>query len=340
MTTATLSDGLELSRRGVSVVLPAYCESESLMSLIPRILAHLPDASSEVIVVDDHSQDGTIEVVRSWSARDARVRGIRLARNAGSHMAILCGMSHARGAAVVVLAADGQDPPELVPALVEGWRAGAQVVWAVRKGREGESRLSLTLSSAYYRLMNRWTSVRLPSTGADFFLLDRRVVDVLKALPERNTSLFALISWLGFRQMEVSYDKKARSSGKSSWTFRRKVRLAMDSLFGFSVAPLKLASALGFIYAVVGFAYAVLLIINKLTSGRVFGGMAAEGWSALMVVILISSGTLMLVLGLFGEYLWRTLEEVRGRPRFVVEEYVNEPTPKDAEEESWSRSYR
>ena len=318
------------SERGVSVVLPAYREAGNLNGLIPRVLAHLPaDTVSEVIVVDDHSDDGTIEVVRSWAGQDPRVRGIRLARNAGSHMAILCGMSYARGAAVVVLAADGQDPPELIPALVASWQGGAQVVWAVRERREGESRLSLAFSAAYYKLMNRWTSVRLPSTGADFFLLDRRVVDVLKALPERNTSLFALVSWLGFRQAEVRYDKKARSSGKSSWTFGKKLRLAMDSLFGFSVAPLKLASALGFLYALGGFTYAILLVINRITAGRVFGGVAVQGWSALMVIILISSGSLMLVLGLFGEYLWRTLEEVRGRPRFIVEESVNGPEPED-----------
>lgn len=318
---------------GVSVVLPAYREAASLDNLIPRVLAHLPaDSGSEVIVVDDHSDDGTIDVVRSWAGRDARVRGVRLARNAGSHMAILCGMSEARGAAVVVLAADGQDPPEIIPALVASWRAGAQVVWAVRERREGQSRLSLALSSVYYRLMNRWTSVSLPATGADFFLLDRRVVDVLKALPERNTSLFALVSWLGFRRAEVLYDKKARSAGKSSWTLRKKLRLAMDSLFGFSVAPLKIASGLGFLYALGGFAYAALLIINRFTSGRIFGGVAVEGWSALMVILLISSGTLMFVLGLFGEYLWRTLEEVRGRPRFVVEESVNGPETMDEEE--------
>jgi glycosyltransferase involved in cell wall biosynthesis len=318
-------------RLGLSVVLPAYREATNLSSMIPRVLAHLPaDSISEVIVVDDHSDDATLEVVRSWADRDPRVRGIRLARNAGSHMAILCGMSYARCGAVVVLAADGQDPPELIPELMESWRNGAQVVWAVRAGRKGESGLSLALSSAYYRVMNRWTSVRLPATGADFFLLDRRVVDVLKVLPERNTSLFALVAWLGFRQAEVRYEKKARSSGKSSWTLRKKIGLAVDSLFGFSVAPLKLASALGFIYALVGFAYAVLLVINRLTAGRLFGSVAGEGWSALMVVILISSGTLMLVLGLFGEYLWRTLEEVRGRPRFVVEESVNESGPENS----------
>jgi dolichol-phosphate mannosyltransferase len=238
-------------------------------------------------------------------------------------MAILCGLSASTGDAVVVLAADGQDPPELVPSLVQKWRDGAHVVWAVREGRTGESVATRAFSRVYYFLMNRWTGVQLPSTGADFFLVDRRVVDIIKSLPERNTSLFSLIAWLGFRQGEVRYDKKARTMGRSKWTLARRIRLAFDSLFGFSVLPLKLASALGLLYATVGFLYALVLVANRLTAGRIFGGVAAGGWSALMVVILVSSGTLMLVLGLFGEYLWRTLEEVRRRPRFVVEETVN-----------------
>jgi dolichol-phosphate mannosyltransferase len=238
-------------------------------------------------------------------------------------MAIFCGLSECTGDAVIVLAADGQDPPELATALVTRWREGAHVVWAVRGGRRGESRLGLALSGAYYRMMNRWTSVRLPQTGADFFLLDRRVIDVLKNLPERNTSIFALISWLGFRQAEVEYVKEARHAGTSKWTFAARLRLALDSFFSFSVMPLKFASALGLLYAAAGFLYAATLIVNVITHGRILGRVAIEGWSALMVVLLVSSGTLMLVLGLFGEYLWRTLEEVRGRPRFIVEERVN-----------------
>jgi hypothetical protein len=196
-------------------------------------------------------------------------------------------------------------------------------VWAVRGQRHGASALNLALSRTYYRLMNRWTTVRLPKTGADFFLLDRRVVDVLKNLPERNTSIFALICWLGFKQAEVPYDKVARESGTSKWTVAARLRLALDSFFSFSVMPLKCASALGLLYAAAGFLYAAALIANKLSNGALFGRVGIEGWSALMVVLLVSSGTLMLVLGLFGEYLWRTLEEVRGRPRFIVEERVN-----------------
>lgn len=313
----------------LSFVLPAYGEAKNLEVLIPRILAQRSEtAQIEIVVVDDHSADGTFDVVRSWAARDPAVRGIRLARNAGSHMAILCGLSEATGEAVIVLAADGQDPPELAPRLVEKWREGAHVVWAVRERRVGESALTLAFSRAYYKLMNRWTTVRLPDTGADFFLLDRRVVDVIANLPERNTSLVALIAWLGFRQVEIRYDKQPRASGSSKWTFAKRFRVVLDSLFGFSVLPLKMASGLGFLYAVSGFVYALLLAVNKLTDGRVFQGVAAGGWSALMIAILISSGTLMLVLGVFGEYLWRTLEEVRGRPRFVVEERVNVPQVK------------
>ena len=308
----------------LSFVLPAFGERENLETLIPRILLQrTPSLELEVLVVDDHSADATLDLIRAWSKKDPAVRGIRLAKNAGSHMAILCGLAQCTGDAVIVLAADGQDPPELTPMLLDQWKIGAQVVWAVRERRSSESPITLACSRAYYALMNRWTSVRLPSKGADFFLLDRRVIDVLKNLPERNTSLLALIAWLGFRQIEVKYDKRARGAGISKWTFAKRVRLTLDSLFGFSVLPLKMAFTLGFLYSLVGFAYASLLVANKISAGRILGAQAAEGWSALMVVILISSGMSMFLLGVFGEYLWRTLEEVRGRPRFLIEESVN-----------------
>lgn len=308
----------------LSFVVPAFRESDNLPEVVRRILEVSTSAEgTEVIVVDDHSDDATLEVVRALSRDDGRVRGVRLARNGGSHMAILCGLAHASGDAAIVLAADGQDSPELAPRLVEEWAKGACVVWAVREKREGVPALSARLSRAYYAMMNRFSTVQLPPDGADFFLIDRRVIDVLVRLPERNTSIFALIAWLGFRQASVAYIKQARLAGSSKWTVKRKLRLAADSLFGFSIAPLKMASALGFLYAAAGFLYAGALVINKLTGGLLFGSGAVQGWSALMVVLLISSGSVMLVLGVVGEYLWRTLDEVRGRPRFVVEETVN-----------------
>jgi dolichol-phosphate mannosyltransferase len=273
--------------------------------------------------VDDHSADETFVVVRKLAAGDPRVAGVRLARNSGSHLAILCGLRVARGDAAVVLAADGQDPPEVIARLIDAWREGAHVVWAVRAGRKGESRATRLFSRLYYYLMNHVSNVRLPPAGADFFLIDRAVVDALVAIPEHSLSLFALIASLGFRTADVDYVKAARITGRSKWTLTKKLRLLVDSLVGFSTLPLRLATFLGFLYAAGGFLYAALIITNKLSGGRIFGATPATGFAALMTVLLISSGTIMVILGIFGEYLWRALDEVRGRPRFLIEDSVN-----------------
>jgi dolichol-phosphate mannosyltransferase len=308
----------------LSFVLPAFSESRNLALLFPRLLAqaHLAD-ELEVVVVDDHSPDDTFAVVREWAIRDPRIRGVRLARNSGSHMAILCGLQAASGDPLIVLAADGQDPPESTGALLTAWSDGAQVVWAVRDSREDASLVTRLASRLYYALMNRFTSVRFPPTGADFFLLDRRVLGALLAIPEHNVSIFALVVSLGFRQTEIRYAKQSRLSGRSKWTLRRKLRLVADSLVGFSTLPLRLATGLGFLHAIGGFLYAALLVANRLSDGALLGEVALTGWSALMVVLLVSTGSIMIVLGIFGEYLWRALEEVRGRPRFLVEDEVN-----------------
>jgi polyisoprenyl-phosphate glycosyltransferase len=305
-------------------VLPAFGEAANLEALLPRLLSgEVGDQVGEVIVVDDHSADDTLGVVRRLGEREPRVRGLRLARNSGSHLAILCGLKRVRGVAAVVLAADGQDPPEVIPQLVHEWQRGAQVVWAVRAAREGVSPWARLSSRVFYAVMNLVSDVRLPPGGADFFLIDRRVIDALAAVPEHRVSLFTLLAALGFRQAEIPYTKRARQEGRSGWTLRRKIGLFLDSVLGFSTVPLRLATAFGFLYAAAGFAYAALLITNKLTAGRIFGGVPVSGFAALMTVLLISSGTILVVLGIFGEYLWRALDEVRGRPRFLIEDSVN-----------------
>jgi glycosyltransferase involved in cell wall biosynthesis len=325
-----VSHGVPLIPR-LSFVLPAYGEAKNLPVVLPRVLAQQAHCDElEVIVVDDHSPDDTFAVLAAWCERDPRIKALRLARNSGSHMAVLCGLSVATGDAVIVLASDGQDPPEFTPELLRSWGEGKQVVWAVRSAREGETLLTRAFSRLYYLTMNRWSSVRLPPAGADFLLLDRRVVRALVEIPERNTSLLALITWLGFPQAELPYVKEARLSGRTKWTFRKKVKLALDSLLGFSTAPLRATTGLGFVFGGGGFLYALLLVINRLTHGALFGQTAIEGWSALMVALLVSTGTLMIMLGVIGEYIWRALEEVRGRPRFLTEAEINLDLPDGA----------
>ncbi len=312
------------SIRRLSFVMPAFGEAENLPQVLPRVLAQAAHCEElEVIVVDDHSRDRTFEVLREWGQRDPRIKAVRLARNSGSHMAVLCGLSMCTGDAVVVLASDGQDPPEFTPELLKARDEGHQVVWAVRSAREGETLLTQLFSRLYYATMNRWSSVQLPPSGADFLLLDRRVVRALVEIPERNTSLLALITWLGFKQTSLPYIKEARLSGRSKWTFRKKVRLALDSLIGFSTLPLRMTTSLGFVFGGAGFVYALLLVANRVLDGLLFGATPIVGWNSLMVTMLVCSGTLMVMLGVVGEYLWRALEEVRGRPRFVAEDEVN-----------------
>ena len=312
----------------LSFVMPAFGEADNLPQMLPRVLAQASLCDElEVVVVDDHSRDDTFAVLQEWGARDSRIKAIRLARNSGSHMAVLCGLSACTGDAVVVLAADGQDPPEFTNELLAARARGHQVVWAVRSAREGETLVTRLFSRLYYATMNRWSSVQLPPSGADFLMLDRRVVDALVEIPERNTSLLALITWLGFNQTSLPYIKEARLSGRSKWTFRKKVRLALDSLIGFSTLPLRMATTVGTVFGGAGFVYAGLLVANKLSGGAIFGEAPIVGWNALMVTVLVSSGTLMVMLGVVGEYLWRALEEVRGRPRFVAEAEVNLPPP-------------
>ena len=300
----------------LSIVVPAYNEAANLAVLYRRLCDVLRggDVEWEWIVVDDHSSDATYGVVAGLATADPRVRAFRLARNSGSHTAILCGLHQARGEAVVVLAADLQDPPETIPRLLTEWRQGAQVVWAVRGRREGETRRTVALSRLYYFLMRRVVGIRdMPATGADFMLIDRTVIDALRQFRESNISIMALITWMGFRQTSVIYDKQARLHGRSGWNLEKKLKLAVDSITAFTYRPLRWMSYVGAVTALLGFAYAAVAAGVALTGG------SPRGWSSLMVVILVIGGIQMLMMGVLGEYLWRALDEARRRPLYLVE---------------------
>jgi dolichol-phosphate mannosyltransferase len=307
--------------RTLSVVVAAYNEEGNLPLLYQRVCAldwKGLGLEPEIIFVDDHSRDGTPRILAGLAASDPRVKVLRFSRNFGSHKAFTAGLEHSSGDGAVILAADLQDPPETIPLLVAKWRAGAQVVWAARANREGESAVTKLLSRLYYALMRRFADVQPNPGGADFLLVDRRVVEELRASPEKNTSLLSLIQWMGFAQDEITYTKEARHSGRSNWTLRKKLKLAVDSFVSFSYAPIRLASAFGLLFALSGFAYAAVVAIRAIVLGS-----PVQGWSSMMCVLLIVAGVQLVMLGILGEYLWRVFDESRGRPRYIVEKRIN-----------------
>lgn len=300
----------------VSIVTPAFNEAENVTILYERLCGVLRglDVDWEWVVIDDHSADATFRVLEQLAMSDSRVRAIRLARNFGSHTALACGLHHSRGDCAVVMAADLQDPPETLPALLQKWREQAQVVWAVRDHREGETVSTVGFARLYYFLMRRIVGIKdIPATGADFFLLDRKVVDAFTQFSESNVSIMALITWMGYRQDSILYDKQSRLHGRSGWTLEKKLKLIADSVTSFTYLPIRLMSYLGFIVALMGFLYATIVIANAL------GGNPPQGWTSLMVVVLVVSGIQMVMMGVLGEYLWRALDESRRRPRFLIE---------------------
>jgi glycosyltransferase involved in cell wall biosynthesis len=305
----------------LSVVVAAYNEEGNLPLLRQRVAALDWTAlglEREWVFVDDHSRDRTPQILAGFAAEDPSVKVLRFSRNFGSHKAFAAGLEHSSGDAAVILAADLQDPPEVIPALVEKWRAGAQVVWAERSERQGESFLTRAASRVYYRLMRRFAEVEPPRGGADFLLVDRAVLDALKSAPEKHTSLLSLIQWMGFEQDHITYVKAARHSGRSKWTLAKKLKLAVDSLVSFSYAPIRLVSAAGLILAFTGFLYALVVMTRAF-----FYGSPVQGWTSLMCVLLIVSGIQLVMLGVLGEYLWRAFDEVRGRPRYIIERRIN-----------------
>jgi glycosyltransferase involved in cell wall biosynthesis len=304
-------------RNLLSVITPAYNEEQNLRVLYERLCAVLGSVQMEWewIVIDDHSSDRTFEVLSELGRRDARVRALRFSRNFGSHAAVTCGLRHSRGSCAVVIAGDLQDPPEVIPQLLEAWHSGTQVVWAVRALREGESRSTVKLAGLFYWVMRNVVGMReLSATGADFFLVDRRVIDTFREFDERNVNLFALLAWLGFRQRAIAYSKAARLHGESGWSLKKKIKLAVDSITAFSYFPVRVMSWTGMITAIAGFGYALFVIHLAITTE-----VPVEGWSSLMVAVMVIGGLQMLMLGILGEYLWRALDEARKRPRYTIE---------------------
>jgi dolichol-phosphate mannosyltransferase len=300
-----------------SVIVPVFNELDNLDELYRRVLAVMSAAGGtwELIFVDDGSTDGSTERIRALAAQDGRVHPVIFARNFGHQVAITAGWDYARGEAVVIMDADLQDPPEVIPQLIARWREGYEVVYAVRAGREGETWFKRTTAALFYRLIYRITDVKIPMDTGDFRLLDRKVVEVLKKMRERHRFPRGMAAWVGFRQIGVEYQRAVRFSGETKYPFRRMFRLAVNAITGFSYFPLQLATYFGFISAGLSIVAIPVVMVMRLTGSQAFIGQATT-----LIAVLFLGGVQLISLGVLGEYIGRLYDEAKGRPLYVVRE--------------------
>jgi glycosyltransferase involved in cell wall biosynthesis len=308
---------VERSLELLSVVAPMYNEEATALAFYERLRATLDDVPFELVVVDDGSTDSTPQLLDRLAAEDPRVRVVYLSRNFGHQTAITAGLDHARGDAVVMIDADLQDPPEVIPRLLERWRRGADVVYAVRRRRVGETRFKVVSARWFYRLMSRLSHIELQQDAGDFRLMDRRALDALLSMRERSRYVRGMTAWLGFTQTAVEYDRDARYAGETKYTLRKMLGFSLDAIASFSHLPLQGATVLGFLFSIVAFMAIPVVIVLKLV------GAYLPGFTTITVVVLLLGGIQLIAVGIIGEYLGRVYDEVKRRPLYLVRERRN-----------------
>ncbi len=303
-----------------SVVVPVYNEEEVVFESYKRLKGVMEALREpyELIFVNDGSRDATPVIVRRICEIDASVRLIDFARNFGHQTAISAGMDYASGDAVVVIDADLQDPPEVIPEMIAKWREGYDVVYGKRAERKGETMFKRFTSAAFYRVLKSLTDVDIPVDTGDFRLIDRKVCDALKRIKERNRYVRGIISWLGFRQTGVEFVREKRFAGETKYPLKKMLRFAFDAITSFSFKPLKLSSYVGVAVSLGGFAYLMVVLYLKLFTDR-----TVTGWASMMAVSLFFNGVVLMMLGIIGEYIGRIYDEAKGRPLYVVREALN-----------------
>jgi polyisoprenyl-phosphate glycosyltransferase len=316
-----------MSKPLISLIIPCWNEEQMVAIFYTetsRAIKNI-DVDFEFLFIDDGSSDDTYGALMKLADKDNRVRILRLSRNFGSFPAISAGLYHSAGDAIICMASDLQDPPSLIAKLVESWQAGNDIVWAAI-GERGDSYFQKFFSGLFYSTIRRIALRNMPPNGMNVGLFSRRVIDIYNALPERDSIPFFTILKLGFSQEQISYDRQARRAGTSGWSFWARIRSAVDVVVTFSYAPVRLISTVGFLAAVIGLIYAMVIIVQSI----LFGGVVS-GWSSLMVVLLLVSGIQMVTLGFIAEYLWRQSKQVRREPRYIVmEEYGSQLLKKPA----------
>ena len=311
--------------RLVSVVVPMFNEEGTARELYGRVCAALDDVPFELVAVDDGSSDSTPAILAELADADDRVKVVELSRNFGHQTALTAGLDHASGDAVVMMDADLQDPPELIGEMLERWAAGADVVYAVRTAREGETRFKRSTAMLFYRLLSRLADVSVPHDAGDFRLLDRRPLDAVLAMRERNRFLRGMTVWVGFTQTAITYRRDARHAGETKYPLAKMLRFSFDALTSFSHAPLQAATLLGFAFSLLAF-----LAIPFTVAAR-YANIYERGVPTTIVIILLLGGIQLITVGIIGEYVGRIYDEVKHRPLYVVRDRVNVDAPDPSE---------
>lgn len=303
----------------ITLLIPAYNEEAVLDALFERLdglASSVKDYEFEFLFVNDGSRDKTLEMIKAQAEKDARVSYINLSRNFGKEIAMIAGIDHVQGDAMVIIDADLQDPPELIPEMIKFWGEGYDDVYARRKSRKGETWLKKKTSELYYRVLQSSTSVTIQVDTGDFRLLDRRCIEALKQFRESQRNAKAIFSWIGYRKKEIFYDRDPRIAGETKWNYRKLVNLAIDGITTFTTAPLRIATVTGVAISAISFLYIIYLVIRPM-----FGVSTGAGYSSTLAVILFMGGVQMLFLGIIGEYIGRIFNETKNRPLYLIEEY-------------------
>lgn len=319
----------------LSIIVPVYYNEDTLMDLYEdmkkKILRELGDY--ELIFVDDGSGDRSWEIMNEIRKLDGNVRLVKLSRNFGEHAALLAGLSVCTGDCAVTKQADLQEDSTLIPEMYERWKQGNKVVLAVRRSRD-ESKVKIFFADLYYSLVRKFVNKNMPVGGCDCYLIDRKVIEVLERLDEKNSSLTLQVLWAGFKTDMVYFDRRDREKGVSRWTFAKKFKLVLDSMMSFSYMPIRLMTYVGILFDILAVVLFISVIVEYFTVGT-----PIAGWSSLMCVVLCSSGLILLMMGILGEYVWRTLDAARTRPPFIIDEIREQEgtSGKDPEQEGLSQ---
>lgn len=309
-------------KRKISIVIPMFNEQEVIEKCFERMIAvmeSMREYEYEVIVIDDGSRDDTYRIASNIASKNEKIKVLSFSRNFGHQAAVTAGLQFSTGDAVVIIDADLQDPPELIPDMVKLWKDGYDVVYGKRKTREGESRFKLMTANMFYKMLNKLSDVDIPKDVGDFRLVDRQIVNQMNSLPEHNKFLRGLWSWLGYKQYAFEYERKERFAGKTKYPLKKMLKLASDGIIGFSTKPLKICAALGVISICLSF---IVLIYSILAYAFNFGNLTS-GWTSIMVAVTFFAGVQLLSLWILSEYIGRIYDETKQRPQFIINKKIN-----------------